>query len=349
MIGTHLETMGGISSVVNVYRAAGLFARWPITYIATHCDGSGLDKLGALFRGFVQFMVLLLSGRIKLVHAHVSSRASFWRKSLFLLPAMVLSIPVVLHLHGSEFAIFFEKECGDCRKALVRFVFNRASRVVVLSAAWKQWVQGMCTNPHVLTIYNPALLPRQSTEWSCRKAYTVLCLGRLGKRKGSYDLLDAVAQLTNKHPHVKLLLGGDGEIEQVRVRAADLGISDHVHLLGWVRGEGKDRYLRSATIYALPSHNEGLPMSVLEAMAASLPIVSTSVGGIPEAVSSGTEGYLVEPGDIPSLVACLDRLLSEEGLAERMGVAARCKVEATFSAQAILPQVEAIYRELGAA
>jgi glycosyltransferase involved in cell wall biosynthesis len=304
-------------------------------------------KFGEFLRAFAKFMWLLLGGHIQLLHVHVSSRASFWRKSFFLFPAFLSGLPTVLHLHGSEFAIFFEKECGDLRKRIVQYVFNRVSRVVVLSSAWKIWVQGICTNPNVKAIYNPAMLTAGSTPWVQRKQGTVLFLGRLGTRKGTYDLLDAVAQLVVKHPQLKLLLGGDGELDQVRIRANELGISGNIELLGWLRGDEKDQYLQSAMIYALPSYNEGLPMSILEAMAAGLPIVSTPIGGIPEAVADGLEGFLVEPGDVAALANRLDRLLSEPGLAEGMGAAARRKVETSFSAEVILPQVEAVYRELG--
>jgi glycosyltransferase involved in cell wall biosynthesis len=100
-------------------------------------------------------------------------------------------------------------------------------------------------------------------------------------------------------------------------------------------------------LYALPSYNEGLPMSVLEAMAAGLPVLATPVGGIPEAVSDGVEGFLVAPGDVAALAARLAQLLQDDGLAQRMGAAARRKVETTFSSQAVLPHVEKMYQELG--
>lgn len=349
MLGTRFDTMGGVASVVNVYRKAGLFDRFSIFYIPTHCDGNAIAKSKVMLAGFIKATFLLITGRASLLHAHVASRSSFWRKTIFMTPFLLMRIPIILHLHGAEFTIFYEQECGSVRKRLVRYVFNRASRVVVLSSAWKTWVEGISTNPHVVAIYNPALLPEIATPWEGRKQGTVLFLGRLGKRKGVYDLLDAAAQVVPKHPHLRLWLGGDGELEQVKARAKELGISDHVELLGWVNGADKDRYLQTSMIYALPSYNEGLPMSVLEAMAAGLPILSTPIGGIPEAVTDGIEGFLVEPSDVPALAARLDHLLSEQGLAEKLGAASRHKVETTFSAEAILPQVEQLYRELGVA
>ncbi|WP_395406744.1 glycosyltransferase family 4 protein [Pseudoduganella sp. UC29_106] len=347
MLGTGLDTMGGIASVVRVYQEAGLLRRYGIRYIATHCDGGKLRKFRAMAGAYVAFLGMLLRGQVGLLHVHVASRASFWRKSGFFALAFAFGIPAILHLHGAEFAQFYGEECGPLRKRIVRGIFDRCRRVVVLSDAWKRWVQGVSKNPHVEAIYNPVLLPPSAVAWTARQPGAVLSLGRLGKRKGSYDLLEAAARVLPSAPAVELRLGGDGELDAVRARAAQLGMADHLNLLGWVNGERKEQQLAGAMLYALPSYNEGLPMSVLEAMAAGLPVLATPVGGIPEAVSDGVEGFLVEPGDVEALAARLAQLLQDEALAQRMGAAARHKVETTFSSQAVLPRVEKMYQELG--
>jgi glycosyltransferase involved in cell wall biosynthesis len=339
--------MGGISSVVNVYRSAGLFQRYPIYYLATHCDGEAGAKLRLMMRAMLQFIWLLLQNKVGLVHIHMSSRASFWRKSFFVVVAFLRGVPTIIHLHGSEFAVFYDMECGNGTKWFVRFVFNRATKVIVLSHTWKIWVCGMCTNANVDVIYNPVVFPLEQTAWDQRKKGAVLFLGRLGKRKGCYDLLDAATMISARSSDFALLFGGDGEIKEIEARAAALGLSGKVKTLGWVKGSDKERSLSSAKIYALPSYNEGLPMSVLEAMAAGLPILSTLVGGIPEAVSDGIEGFLVEPGDINSLAERLEYLLLNDDLARKMGQAAREKVKQKFSTDAILPQIERIYDHFG--
>lgn len=347
MIGTDLDTKGGIASVVKVYQAAGLFDRFGIDYLATHCDGGALAKLRIMASAYGRFLTRLARGRIGLVHIHVASRASFWRKSGFFLLAALCRVPAILHLHGAEFAQFYGEECGPIRRRLVRHIFDRATRVVVLSDAWRDWARGMSRNPRIDAIYNPVMLPATVGAWAGREAGAVLSLGRIGKRKGSYDLLAAVARIAPRVAGVRVLLGGDGELDGARARAAELGVGDRLALLGWVGGDDKEDYLARATVYTLPSYNEGLPMSVLEAMAAGLPIVSTPVGGIPEAVSDGVEGYLVAPGDVAALAARLEQLLTDAPLARRMGEAARRKVETTFSSAAVLPRVEQLYLELG--
>lgn len=346
MLGTSLNTQGGISSVLLVYKAAGLLERHAIELIATHADGSPSRKIAVFLEGLRKYFKLLLLGRIAAVHVHMSSRASFWRKSLFLFPAFLSRTPTILHLHGSEFAVFYEHECGRIAKGFVRFVFNHVSRVVVLSDVWRHWVSGMCNNSHVLAIYNPVELPSTRALFEARDEQTLLFLGRLGERKGSYDLLRAVARISADFPDLRLLMGGDGEIDKVRKEAQRLGIADRVGLLGWVKGPDKTALLNRASVYILPSYNEGLPMGVLEAMAAGLPVISTTIGGIPEAVTDGVEGYLVKPGDIDALAAALRRVLSDSNLRRQMGEAAWLKIESVFSVDRIVPQIEALYREL---
>ncbi len=344
MIGTRFDTMGGISSVVSVYRATGMLSRGGITYIATHCDGGAAAKLRIFMAAWLRFMAGLVTGRWRLVHAHVSSRMSFWRKSLFLLPALAFRCPVVLHLHGSEFKIFFEQECTPWQRSLVRLIYRRSACVIVLSPSWRDWVQTHCPNPHVHVVVNPVLYREQTDKTGESYAsQTILFLGRLGQRKGAYDLVRALSRLKADGLTPTLLMGGDGEVEQVRQLAEQLGVCAQVKMLGWVRGEVKQRLLDEATLYVLPSYNEGLPMGVLEAMEAGLPIVSTPIGGIPDAVTDGGEGFLVAPGDIEALTRALAALLTTPELAERQGQAARTKVQRLFSHLAVEPQILGIH------
>ena len=121
-----------------------------------------------------------------------------------------------------------------------------------------------------------------------------------------------------------------------------------MQVLGWVSGAAKERELAQATIYVLPSYAEGLPMGVLEAMAAGTPTIATTVGGIPDAIEDEVTGFLVEPGDIQTLTERIAQLLADAELRSRFAVAARAKIVSTFSADAVLAQLERLYGKLGA-
>jgi glycosyltransferase involved in cell wall biosynthesis len=176
----------------------------------------------------------------------------------------------------------------------------------------------------------------------------ILFLGRLGHAKGTYDLLQAVHLLLARHPDIELVLVGDGDAAAAHQAAQKLGLGAHVVLPGWVAGAAKAQLLANATVFVLPSYAEGLPMSLLEAMAAGLAVIASAVGGIPEIVTDGIEGRLVEPGDVPALAHALDRVLSDCAVRARMGRAGRAKAESAFASRLVVPQVEKIYRQLGA-
>lgn len=346
MLGTDPEGRGGIASVIRLYEQAGLLDRFAVRYLPTHCDGSSLRKAWFAVSALARY-VLALAGRPTLVHVHVASRASFWRKAPFFLLAFLCRIPAILHLHGAEFELFYARECGPRQQAFVRYIFDRCACVIVLSSAWQHWARSISRNPRIVAVYNPVALPEPAPPWDRRQPGDILFLGRLGHRKGSYDLLEAASLLARRGRSFRLRLGGDGEVAEVRQRARELGIDDRVELLGWVRGSDKDHLLASAWLYVLPSYNEGLPVSVLEAMAAGLPVVTTPVGGIPEAVTDGAEGLLIAAGAVNELADGIERVLIDQELARTLGTAARAKVSALFSVEAVIPRIEAIYTDIG--
>lgn len=342
MIGPAFEARGGISSVVGVYRACGLFDRARVRYLASCPDGGTARKLVTAFRAWGRFLALLAAGRVRLAHVHLASRASFWRKSMFLWPAFLARVPVVIHLHGGAFATFYGEESGPWRRRFIRATFARAGAVIVLSRSWRDWVRHACPEASVVMIHNPVLVPEPGAAPD-REVNVILGLNRLEPLKGTHDLLQAVAALVERRPDIRLRLGGDGEIDAVRARVAELGLQRHVELLGWVGPQQRERELARAGIYALPSYREAMPMGVLEAMAAGLPVVATAVGGIPDMIDDGIEGRLLPPGDVAALVAALESLLDAPDCARAMGEAARLRVVHDFSAQAIVPRLEALY------
>ncbi|HUO44257.1 MAG TPA: glycosyltransferase [Burkholderiales bacterium] len=345
MLGTAFDTKGGVSSVVNVYRQHGLFERWPIIYLPTHCDGSKMLKFARAARTLARYVLLLISGRVAVVHIHTSSGVSFWRKSAFILLAFLAGRRTIIHLHGGEFADFYAKLHPPGRR-FIRFVFDRADCVIVLSSQWETWMSGISRNRHIVRLFNPVVVP-PSRGNSEHDPTHLLFLGRMSRDKGIYDLLEVIAELHPAHPRLHLSCAGDGEAQQVIARARELGIESAVEILGWVTGEAKRGLLASTGILVLPSYFEGLPMSVLEAMAAGIPAVTTPVGGIPDAVEDGVNGYLVNPGDRSALRKALAILLGDGLLRERMGSAARAKIAASFSSDVVVPRLEEIYRELG--
>jgi glycosyltransferase involved in cell wall biosynthesis len=284
--------------------------------------------------------------RVELVHIHTASYASFWRKTLFFIAARLFGIPCIVHLHGGTFHLFYQS-MGAVGRAIVRYVFDHAATIIVLSNSWAKWIASISKNPNVLVVPNPIKVPEPQPGRSNGRE-SILYLGLVSHEKGAYDLIDAVQIVRRSCPFVQLQIAGNGDLDRAARRIEQSGCRDYVSLLGWVSGPDKTTLLDSAAVLCLPSYNEGLPMSLLEAMASGLPVVTTPVGGIPEAVADGVEGFLVQPGDITSLADRLAVLLSNPDTAAAMGARGREKCLTTYSVDKVIPTIQRLYEELGA-
>ena len=158
----------------------------------------------------------------------------------------------------------------------------------------------------------------------------ILFLGQVEPRKGIYELLEALALLRERFPHVQLAIGGQGELEKVKRRALEVGVASHITELGWVTAQRKQEELARASIFCLPSHAEGLPMALLEAMAAGKAVVSTGVGGIPDALRDGDNGLMVETRAPDAFYGRLPQLSLEDGLAIKAVYSDDDNLEAVF-------------------
>ncbi len=360
MIGAGRDVRGGVSSVVNSYYEAGLADKVDLTYLPTMEDGSKLHKLIVAAKAYARFGPLLK--KCEILHVHMSVDASFYRKAAFIRRAHKAGKKIVIHMHGSTFDSFYLERCNEKQKATVREIFGMADRVIALSQDWMKFIdeeiygirsdrsadigvtQSTESKSRVNVIYNSVNLPAPY-----EKDYTnrnMLFLGLLGHRKGTYDLIEVLPALLNKYPDAHMYFGGDGERQQAEALCREKGISDRVTFLGWVRGADKEKYLKDCSIYVLPTYHEGMPMSVLEAMAYGLAVDSTYVGGIPHIIRDGENGLLQEAGDTAALSANLDRLLADADLRRALGTKAAALIREDFDVAKNLEKLLTLYNEL---
>ncbi len=342
MLGTDMRSPGGMTAVARAYLAGGLFDQWPLRYLATYHKSGAANKLGTAGLALLRFLGWLLTGRVAAVHAHVAARGSFWRKSVFLLLGRMASVPTFFHLHDGSFPAWYAAR-RPCVQAVVRWVLRRMDRVLVLTEGWRAQIVAIEPQARILVLGNPVSPPSRASR---PVPGEVLFLARLWRDKGIYDLLEAGAQLVERHPALRLVCAGDGELAQVQACAQGLGLADRVILTGWVDGPTKDALFASASVFVLPSYYEGLPVGVLEAMAWGVPVLASEVGGIPEAL--GTEGGLMfRAGDVAGLVTQLDRLLGDADLRHRLAEVGRLRVDEHFACDKVLAALGAIYADLG--
>jgi len=362
MMGTHARTRGGISAVVETYRAEGLFALWPIRYLATHCDGSRLAKAWLAVAALFRLLAVLVRHDTGVLHVHRASRASFWRKCVYMSFAHLLRWRVIFHLHGGGFARF-HAESGRTGRALIRFFLDRAERIVVVSECWARWMPQATSNRRVTCIPNPVSLPAESgisptfpsggnvglipLSASKREPGLVAFAGRCEAAKGIFDLLEAANLLRGTIPQVRLECAGDGDLAKVARYALALNLGMRVSLPGWMDRAGTRDLMRRASVFVLPSYAEGLPMSLLEAMAAGFPLVATSAGGVPDIITDEVDGLIVPPGNPEALAAAIGRILRDPAFARSLGNAARETIANRYSADRSIERLEQIYAGLG--
>jgi glycosyltransferase involved in cell wall biosynthesis len=169
-------------------------------------------------------------------------------------------------------------------------------------------------------------------------------VGRLAEIKRQDLLIAAFARLRKQRPDAHLFLVGDGPLRDVlEQQAAHLGVADSVHFAGYQ--PHPERFLQGMDMFALTSRSEGMPLAVLEAWAAGVPVVASCVGGLPEMVSD-QRGILFPPGDEVALVAALEALLADPVRARRLAEAGRTHVRAQFDVRVMAETYQRNYVQL---
>jgi len=177
-------------------------------------------------------------------------------------------------------------------------------------------------------------------------ARLIAVIGRLTERKGHELLVQAMPSLAERGLDAHVVIAGEGQLAaRLRARADQLGVGERLHLLGQIQDVRP--LLWAADLYAMPSlHGEGLSKALLQAMACGAPIVATDIAGVTEALTSGENALLVEPGRPEPLAEALARLLERPEEAKALAASARERVVAEFSSARVASELEAVYTEL---
>lgn len=318
-------------------------------------SNGAMQGLRTLVAGILS--VPLLAGHIlllrpQLVHIFANMHWGFWRAGAMALVARLLGRNVVFHPLGAIDQ--FYPSCGPAGRFLVRFLLNRADLILVQSPGLAKLVQVMTRRP-VEGVFNGIdLLPFDGSEFSrplteselARKGPVYLAVGDLGHNKGTWDILTSASAVKKAHPDAQFWFIGRGELADLQQRARAAGVEGAVTFLGSISDAEKMIALRQADVFLLPSYGEGQPLSILEAMAAGLPVISTPVGSIAEVIAEEKNGLLVQPGDIHSLEKAMVRLGQDRTLRLTMGKQNRADAQERFSASRLWQDLDACWRQV---
>lgn len=335
---------GGIGAVIEIY--SKYFEQFQ--FLPTQTEGNGLKKMLFLIRFLFKYCFkLLLKREIRIVHIHGGSNVSFYRKFLcFFIAKYIFRKKVVYHIHGGEFHLFFDKSNIASRK-LIRFFIEETDLIICLSKKWEKFFTANFKPKSIYILPNIIDFPSRDLSISkTSKIITFLFLGLVCSNKGIFDLLKVISDdLEFYKGKARLIIGGNGDVPKLLEVIKKYNLNEVVSYLGWIKNEEKIRCLQKADIYILPSYNEGLPISILEAMSYGKPIISTDVGGIPEIVIPGRNGILVEPGNLKQLKEAVNCCINNFDTLQEFGKESKLIVEKYFP-NSVIKKLMAIYRTI---
>jgi glycosyltransferase involved in cell wall biosynthesis len=357
MIGPGEEVIGGISAVAKTLVPA-LEEQVDLLYLPTvrrrpvrESGRISPRNLALAVSQYARFLCALHRFRPHVIHLHTSQGVAWLKDTFFILVGKAYRCHVVLHMHGGNFDELYNKNARFVQY-YTRRVMRLTDAVIAVSAEWRRRLAHIVPIDRVFTFRNciavDAFLPRFSHRST--NGAQVLFLGAIGSGKGAFDLLEAMGRLKTRGCSLHLWVAGyeerDGDLARARTRLEELHLEDTCQLVGTVRGAKKAQLLSEASLFVLPSYHEGLPMAILEALAAGLAVVATPVGGIPEVIEDGYNGFLVTPGDVEALAEKLAILANDRYLCEVMGRRSRKIAKQELDVKPYMKRLVALYESL---
>lgn len=275
------------------------------------------------------FRRALEAERTGVVHIHASHGYGFWSAARLIHIAKQRGLRVIFHSHGSRMDVFYDRLSAPAQ-AYYRHCLRQTDLCIALSEAWYTWFSQFVQPEHLDVVPN-CIDWRHFQRGNDGRAGIpprILFIGVMfGRRKGIHDLIAVAPKILETHPDARFVLVGsdDEDVEanleiDERTRAA-------LDFTGDLNPDEVANAYAEATCFVLPAYHEGMPMVMLEAMAAGLPVICTAINAIPEVIEHDVNGLLIEPGDQSALAGHILDLLSDGPLRERLGEAARSHIE----------------------
>jgi len=364
VISTHLGTpWGGVNTLYGDLFKSRFAELVQLYYVDDHPRAGSFSQSGRISQSnlasaltyYVHFVTLLLRVKPHVVHIATSLGLSFVKHGIAVALARTLRMRVVLAPHCSYARLLLG---SGLWRAYSRFVLRRCNGLIALSKEWlalQQWLPGCLVEylPNAIDLKPFRDLPRPRAD-DDGHVLRILFLGHIGRDKGSFDLVEAARQLERILPPAswQIELRGEtlhpDEMEKVQQLINESVLQEQIHIRPAVFDADKVACLARADLFVLPSYHEGMPISLIEAMAAGLPVVATSVGGIPDLVTDGENGLLVPPGQPGDLAKALAGLIGDPARRTRMGLTGRQRALERHDLDARIPDLVRFHERVAA-
>ena len=344
LLGPSREAISGVTTHLNALFGSRLASLFGLVHFQVGSEGRKENAFTKLLRFVVSPFALaaaILRHDADIVHVNTSLNAkAYWRDLVYVLIAKLCGARVVYQVHGGALGAF-----AAGKKPFVRWAARWPDVVVVLSQAERDAWRALAPTQLVEALPNGIDgSPYQRYNRKSTDILRLIYVGRLAPAKGLDETIEGLRLAKARGIAARLVIAGTGP-EEARlrglVRAASL--NNEVTFAGAAYGDDKARLLAEADVLMLPSYSEGLPYSLLEAMAAGVVPVVTPVGAIPDVVKEGEHGVLVPAKDPAGIAAALARLSADRMALARMGAACRKRVSSAYSIERVAKDFAELY------
>lgn len=341
----HKNHRGGIGAVLSVYSKN----IEPFHFIPTLSYRNKFYEIFFFSSSLLKLIFLLATRReIRLVHIHGAKDGSIWRKFVVCFVAKkIFAKKTIFHIHAGAFDECYERG-GKLYKYMCRFLINNSEALIVLSERWNEFFEKNFTIKKILVIKNPVehKQPLVVKKINAPDIITFLFLGRIADHKGIFDLVNLViAEQDSLRGKCRFLIGGNHEVDRLKTMIEEGGISDMAEYIGWVQNDEKDRFFSLSDYFILPTYEEAMPMTILEAFSYGKPVITTPVGSIPEVVEHNKNGILFTPGDMTQLKKILFDVINDRSTYECMKKNAM-NTATYYYPESIKTELEKLYEEI---
>ena len=311
----------------------------------TRGSGGPLYSLWVLLVAIARIAAGRLRGNLAGVHVNLATRMSLFRKGALIVACAALGVPTVLHLHAQMNG--FYGRMPAVLRALTRWVFSLPKGVIVIGPAAKGFVIDVLQVPadRVNTIINgvpePDSMPVPAPG---SRLHRVLFLANLSDRKGLLDLLQALAHPALDTSGLTVTIAGGGNVAAYQAKARDLGVSGLVRFEGWCDQRKVSRLLANSDMLVLPSHDEVLPLAILEAIAHGVAVVTTAVGEIPSLLTDGVDAVFVTVANPASIAAGMQKVLKTPGLQQTLARNGRALYARYFCLSSFFSNIASVHQ-----
>lgn len=348
IIGSDLSVKGGITSVIKSFLESNINGV-EFKLLPTYIEGSNLRKINFYLKSLIKYIKAILKKDFDIAHIHMSYKGSFFRKLFIIKINNMFHIKSILHLHGSEFEVFYESSCFIVKK-LIKNIFDSSDYVIVLGESWKRVIENISSNKNIKIFNNSVKTTNKIVKWN-NEEVRVLFLGVLLKRKGIYELIDGIKILRDdnsiENKNIKFILAGSGpEEKEIKSLIKNYKLESFVEMVGWINDNEKEEFISSSQIFILPSYNEGLPMAILEAMSYGVPVISTDVGSISEVVINDYTGVLIKKSDSKLISEAIKELIKDKKIWEKYSHSCKKIINDKFNDEEYFKDIYNLYSKL---